>query len=70
MSRQDEMRETWQADNAGTTFYVELTDEQALDIASGYVPAAVKAMVITMLDWRRIDEVRAARPVKQQRARK
>ena len=52
-----------------TEWYVLLNDEQALDIASGYVPNAVKAMVRTMLDWREEDERRAARPVRKAKTR-
>jgi len=48
-------------------FYVLVNEQQAIDLASGYVPNAVKAMVTTMLDWRRQDELRAARPVPKRR---
>jgi hypothetical protein len=50
--------------NAGheTEFYVLVNEAQALDLASGYVPQAVKAMVNTMLDFRDEDRRRAARP--------
>ncbi len=48
----------------GTTFYIEVNEGQALDIASGYVPGSVKAQVRTMLDWQLEDERRAARPVR------
>lgn len=51
-----------------TLFRVELSESQAVDIASGYVPDAVKAMMTCMLDWRRQDQLRAARPI--QTARK
>jgi len=46
-----------------TDFYVLVNEAQALDLASGYVPQAVKAMVTTMLDFRDEDRRRAARPV-------
>lgn len=46
------------------TFYVQLTEAQALDLASGYVPTAVKATVRCMLDWQEEDRRRAERPVK------
>lgn len=45
-------------------FFVKLTEEQALDVASGYVPVLVQAMVRTMLDWQAIDKRRADRPVR------
>ncbi len=47
----------------GTEFYVLVTEGQALDLASGYVPDSVKAMVRAMIEWREEDERRAARPV-------
>lgn len=47
----------------GPVFWIEVSEQQATDIASGYVPNAVKAMVTCMLDFRRQDELRAARPV-------
>lgn len=46
-----------------TEFYVLVNEDQALDLASGYVPTSVKAMVTTMLDFRDEDRRRAARPV-------
>lgn len=46
-----------------TDFYVLVNEAQALDLASGYVPQAVKAMVTTMLDFRDEDRRRAVRPV-------
>lgn len=51
-------------DGTGEWFYVRCSEGQALDIASGYVPNAVRAMVTTMLDWQRQDALRAERPVK------
>jgi hypothetical protein len=53
-----------------TLFRVELSESQAADIASGYVPDAVKAMMVCMLDWRRQDELRAQRPIRAPRKRK
>ena len=46
-----------------TEWYILVNDAQAEDLASGFVPQAVKAMVRCMLDWRAEDERRAARPV-------
>jgi hypothetical protein len=51
-------------------FFVRISEHQALDLASGYVPPAVQAMCTTMLDFQRIDEARAARPVKKTRSKK
>ena len=48
----------------GTTFYVELNEDQAEDVASGYVPSDVKAQVRCMLDWQEEDRRRAERPLK------
>lgn len=44
-------------------FNMIITEAQAMDLASGYVPLAVKAMATTMLDWQ--DDLRRAaeRPV-------
>ena len=44
-------------------FYVMVTEAQAGDLASGYVPQAVMAMCTAMLDWRDQDRRRAKRPV-------
>lgn len=57
-------RDKLAAENQDTSFYVLIDTDQALDIASGYVPNSVKAQVRTMLDWRDEDERRAARPIK------
>lgn len=48
-------------------FNMIISEAQALDLASGYVPQAVKAMCQTMLEWE--DDLRraAARPVKRPR---
>jgi hypothetical protein len=53
-----------------TEFYVLINEDQAVDLASGYVPTAVKAMVLTMLDWQAEDRRRAARPVRPATKRK
>ncbi len=47
--------------------FVRLTEAQACEIASGYVPNAVKAMVLCMIDWRAEDERRANRPVQKRK---
>ena len=69
MSASDDIRAALLERNAAheTEFYVLLTESQALDLASGYVPNAVKAMCTSMLDWQRQDELRAARPVQPRR---
>lgn len=46
----------------GTVFSLQLTEADALDLASGYVPDTIKAGCLAMLDWQREDERRAARP--------
>jgi hypothetical protein len=48
-------------------FYLLVTPDQAADLASGYVPTAVKAMCTTMLDWQDEDRRRADRPVPRSR---
>ena len=48
-------------------FYVLVNQAQAEDLASGYVPTDVKAMILTMLDWQEDDRRRAARPVEKRR---
>lgn len=64
------MEESRTADDRGTAFWVELTEGDAVDIASGFVPNAVKATVLRLLDYRREDERRAERPVKPVRQKK
>jgi hypothetical protein len=44
-------------------FYVLVNEAQALDLAAGYVPLAVKAMVRTMLEWQDDLQRAAERPV-------
>ena len=51
-------------------FYMLVTEAQAVDIASGYVPNEVIAQVRCMLDWQRQDQLRAARPVQPVQKRK
>ena len=46
------------------TYYLQLDEAQAADIASGYVPASVRAMAAYMLDWFEEDKRRAARPAR------
>lgn len=55
---------------SGTTFYLELNEGQAADIASGYVPTDIRAMVLWMMDWFEEDRRRAARPVQKPARRK
>jgi hypothetical protein len=45
-------------------YWLLLTEEQAVDICSGFVPNAVKARVLGLLDHQRELERCAARPVK------
>lgn len=53
-----------------TDFYLQLNEDDALDISSGYVPNAVKAQCRALLDWAEEDERRASRPVKKPRGKK
>jgi hypothetical protein len=46
-----------------TKYWLQLTEGQMIDLASGYVANAVKAMALQQLDYRREDERRAQRPV-------
>ena len=39
----------------GTLFSLQLSEADALDVASGYVPQSIQAAVLAMLDWRRAD---------------
>lgn len=48
----------------GWRFHIEVSEADALDLASGYVPNHVKAMILTMLDFHAEDARRAARPVR------
>ena len=45
-----------------------MSEADAVDIASGYVPTHVKAQLREMLRWREEDQARAARPVRSQSA--
>lgn len=47
-----------------TIFHLELTEADAMDLASGFVPMAIRAACIAGLDWERDDQRRALRPVK------
>lgn len=62
-------REELEAQEQQTIFHLELTEADALDLASGYVPTAIKAACIAGLDWHREDERRAQRPVKKGKRR-
>ena len=59
--RQEFIRET----PAGTAFFFEFSEEQALDLASGFVPATAKAAFMAALDWNEEDRRRASRPAKE-----
>jgi hypothetical protein len=50
--------------------YVLVTEDQAADLAAGYVPTSVRAMCRTMLDWQDEDRRRADRPVRPPRGKK
>lgn len=39
-----------------------ISEDDAVDLCSGYVPLTVKAKCLQLLDYRREDERRAARP--------
>ena len=43
--------------------WVHLTEQQATDVASGYVPNAVKSVIRELLEFREEDERRPARPI-------
>jgi hypothetical protein len=63
--RLDELRHELLVELDGSTrFWFQFDEEQMLDLASGYVPDALKAAFMVALDWHREDERRAARPVK------
>lgn len=64
------LRETLKESEHDTRFWVQLTEAQALDLASGYVPTAVKAMMLTMLEWNDEDIRKAARPTRRTPRRK
>lgn len=41
-----------------------LTEEEAVDLVSGFCPPSVKGQVLGLLDYKREDERRANRPVR------
>lgn len=49
--------------------YILVTEAQATDLASGYVPTSVKAQITTLLEYREEDARRAARPERPSRQR-
>jgi len=51
-------------DQASTRYCFEFTDEQVLDLASGYVPDSLKAAFRAALDWAEEDRRRAERPAR------
>lgn len=51
----------------GMEFRIVLDEAQALDLASGYVPNSVKAMLTAALDWAAEDQRRADRPLRRRR---
>jgi hypothetical protein len=48
-------------------FYLRVTEGQAIDLASGFVPNVVRAEMLNLLDQRRQDELRATRPTTRRR---
>ncbi len=48
---------------------ITLSEDQATDLASGYVNGAVKSMIRELLDYAEEDQRRAARPVKKKRTK-
>ena len=50
-------------------YALDLTEAEAIDLASGYVPKTVKVMLLLALDAAEDDRRRAARPVKQRGGR-
>lgn len=45
--------------------WLQVSEDDAVDLCSGYVPLTVKAKCLQLLDYRREDERRAARPVRE-----
>ena len=45
----------------------DLSEDDARDMAAGYVPDHVRAILLNLLEYRRIDEARAARPVRKKK---
>lgn len=56
-----------EADLERQCIWLHLTEQQAEDLASGYVSAATKSRLRELLDYRVEDERRAARPVRKAR---
>lgn len=50
--------------------WILLREAQAIDLASGYVPGAVRSMVRELLEAAADDRRRAARPVRRRRKRR
>ena len=50
-------------------YWLLLTEAQAVDIASGYVPNAIRAMTRELLEFKEDLERKAARPVRKTRRR-
>lgn len=48
----------------GHVMHFQISEAEALDLASGYVPLSVQAMAKSMLDWADEDRRAAARPVR------
>lgn len=63
LDRVNELRDELAAADGSMTFFIQLDEAQALDVASGFVPASVQAAVMAMLDFKRADQRRADRPV-------
>jgi hypothetical protein len=53
-----------------TRFDFTFTEGQVLDLASGFVPASLKAAFLAALDWAEEDKRRAARPVQPPKKRR
>jgi hypothetical protein len=45
-----------------TIYSIQMTEAQIADLASGFVPSAVKALCLGALDWADEDRRKAARP--------
>jgi hypothetical protein len=53
----------------GTSFNFWFTEEQMLDLSSGYVPMSVRGAMMAALDWAEEDRRRAAAPAYRPRKR-
>lgn len=51
----------------GTIYSFAFTEDQTIDLASGYVPNAVKAMARASLEWAEEDRRRAERPMRKRK---